>query len=316
MLSAIVFGLLVSVCFGSNSTGLPSTSLGFYTLLADDTVPGYTSSDNWQPQLPHYLQAGSNTLFFTFINPGNMKVPPSFTNLAKTKGTGASGAVPANTVIMFSVGGESYSNNPNPWPWLTSVSAAESMAQQVAGWANLGADGIDLDIETGAGDAANVGPNLIAFIQKLKQLNPNFIVTQPTYGYPQVAAEIYVINHSWDVNGKVLGFADALGIMVYTDTQSLQYVKNYADGSHQWQGFPITIDAPTKAIFCGIQGNAGDSAISSLAQAIKSQNLRGIMVWYASVLDSKTGKTAFTYSGDDASPAASSAWANAMSIME
>jgi len=103
--------------------------------------------------------------------------------------------------------------------------------------------------------------------------------------------------------------------MVYTDTQSLQYVKNFADGSHQWQGFPITIDAPTSAILCGINGNAADSTIASLAQSIKSQNLRGIVVWFASVIDSKTGKTAFSYGSYDSNPSASSAWANAISIM-
>jgi len=290
--------------------------LGFYTLLADDTVPGYTSNDNWQPSLPNYLASGSNVLFFTFINPSNMKVPAAYANLAKTRGNGDQGSVPSNTVILFSVGGESYSNNPNPWPWLTSAEAATSMAKQVAQWPSMyGCDGIDLDLETGAGDAANVGPNVATFIQVLKQTNPSMIVNQPVFGYPQVAAENYVVNHSWDVNGKSMGLADAIVIMVYSGTNSLQYVKNYADGSHQWQGFPITVDMPSTGIMCGIEGSTSTGQLDSLAGSVKSQNLGGIAVWFASVIDKKTGKTAFSYGYDDASNAGSGMWQNAISIM-
>ena len=61
------------------------------------------------------------------------------------------------------------------------------MAQQVAQWPSLyNCDGIDLDIEAGAGDAPGAGDNLVAFITRLKQLVPNFHVSQPVYGYPQV----------------------------------------------------------------------------------------------------------------------------------
>ena len=61
-----------------------------------------------------------------------------------------------------------YSVDPNPWAWLESKEAAEEMAlqvaffwlknlvtktwDQVAHWKQFGADGIDLDLETGAGD--------------------------------------------------------------------------------------------------------------------------------------------------------------------
>ena len=40
----------------------------------------------------------------------------------------------------------------------------------------------------GAGSRGEAGPNLIHFIRKLKSLAPGFLVTQPTYGYPQVDA--------------------------------------------------------------------------------------------------------------------------------
>ena len=46
-----------------------------------------------------------------------------------------------------------YSLKPNPWQWLTSQQLAEDMAVQVAQWRDLyNIDGIDLDIEAGAGD--------------------------------------------------------------------------------------------------------------------------------------------------------------------
>jgi len=300
----------------SFSKTLPHRTLGFYALLSDDTVPNYGSDANWQPMLPQYMSKGSNVLFFSFINPTNMKVPPAYANLAKTRGKSENGSIPANTVIIFSVGGESYSNHPNPWPFLASAAAATSMAKQVAQWPSLyGCDGIDLDIETGAGDAPNVGPNMDTFVQVLKQTNPGMIVTQPVFGYPQVAAENYIVNHSWDVNGKKLGLTDALGIMVYQGTQSLQYVKNYAEGSKQWQGFPITVDVTTTDIMCGIEGSTSGNDLSSLAGSIRSQNLGGIMVWFASVIDAKTQQKAFSYGFDDATNVASSMWATAISAM-
>ncbi len=101
--------------------------------------------------------------------------------------------MPCDTVIMFAVGGYQYSVDPNPWEWLESREAAEAMAEEVADWRfKYNADGIDLDIESGAGDAPGAGENLIYFIERLRELAPDFIVAQPTFGYPQVAAEIEV----------------------------------------------------------------------------------------------------------------------------
>jgi len=248
-----------------------------------------------------------------------MKVPPAYVNLAKTRGSGAAGSIPKDTVIIFSVGGYSYSLKPNPWPFLASLQAAVTMGQEVATWpSKYGCDGIDLDIESGAGDANGVGANLMTFIKTIKSLNPGMIITQPVFGYPQVAAESYVVNYSWDVNGRSLGMADAVGIMVYQGTDALMYVKNYAEGSKQWQGFPITVDVTTTAILCGMGGGASDGDVGKMAAAVKSQNLGGIMVWYASVLDTRTGKIAFQYSGGsgDASVAKSAAWANAIGEMQ
>ena len=61
--------------------GLPDKVLGFYVLLADDTEPGYESAADWEPQLWDYQQQAANVLFFTFINPETMEVPPAFQKL-------------------------------------------------------------------------------------------------------------------------------------------------------------------------------------------------------------------------------------------
>merc|ERR1712130_418482 len=180
---------------GPGPSGLPKYVVGMYILLADDTEDGFHTDSDWNPLLHKYQQEGANVLFFTFINPASMEVPLSFKKLAASRGTGAEGSVPTDTRIIFAVGGYAYSLNPNPWEWLTSREAAESMAEKVAAWRDLyGIDGVDLDIEEGAGSRGEAGPNLVHFIRKLKSLLPAFLVTQPTYGYPQVQAEIDVIN--------------------------------------------------------------------------------------------------------------------------
>ena len=212
-----------------------------------------------------------------------MEVPLAYKKLAATRGTGSPGAVPANTVIMFAIGGYAYSLKPNPWHWLTSREAAEKMAAKVAKWPELyGCDGIDLDLEEGAGSKKAAGPNMVHFVRKLKELNPSIIVSQPTYGWPQVQAEIDVINASWDSNGKKTGVADSIGLMVYQGTDSLKYVKNY-DSSKRWQGHPISAAVPNNAILLGAKGVTSSSAIMTLAQRSLSDDLLGIMVWYASV---------------------------------
>ena len=93
--------------------------------------------------------------------------------------------------MLFAIGGYAYSINPNPWQWLTTREAAEDMAQEVASWRDLyNIDGIDLDIEAGAGDRAEAGPNMVHFIRKIKSIYPDFIISQPTYGYPQVGSKV------------------------------------------------------------------------------------------------------------------------------
>ena len=113
---------------------------------------------------------------------------------------------------------------------------------------------------------------------------------------------------------------DAIGIMVYQGTGSLQYVDNYVQGSTQWQGFPIHVDVPSTKIMLGAGGQSGAGTIDTLAQAAKDQDLAGIMVWYSSVIDSATGKVGNQYSGgsmDSSIQSAESqaAWEKACEIM-
>ena len=261
----------------------PRQIMGLYVLLADDTEEGFGTRADWEPKLFPWQQESSNVLFFTFIHPDTMEVPRAYQKLAATRGTGAPGSVPANTVIMFAIGGYAYSLKPNPWHWLTSRAAAEEMAEKVARWPEqYGCDGIDLDLEEGAGGKAAAGPNMVHFVRKLKELNPSIIVSQPTYGWPQVKAEIDVINASWDSDGHKLGVADSIGLMVYEGTSSLNYVKNY-DSSKRWQGHPISAAVPNNAILLGAKGVTSSSAIQQLAARAVAEDLLGIMVWYASV---------------------------------
>ena len=83
--------------------------MGLYVLLADDSEKGFESHVDWQPELYPYMQTGANVLFFTFIHPTTMEVPPAFQNLAKTRGTNQPGAVPKDTVILFALGMPHYS---------------------------------------------------------------------------------------------------------------------------------------------------------------------------------------------------------------
>ena len=267
----------------------PKRVMGLYILLADDSEcktesACFDSKAEWDPQLYEWQQEGSNVLFFTFIHPETMDVPPSFQKLARSRGSGEPGAVPKDTVIMFAIGGYAYSIKPNPWHWLESKEAAEKMAEKVAKWPELyGIDGIDLDLEEGAGAHRKAGVNMVHFIRKLRTLVPKIIISQPVYGYPQVEAESYVINESWDVKGNYKGVADSIGLMVYEGTQALNYVKNYNRGGDQWEGFPIKVNAPSNTILLGAKGSSTHGTIETLANAAVEKDLLGIMVWYSSV---------------------------------
>jgi hypothetical protein len=184
---------------------------------------------------------------------------------------------------MFAIGGYLYSQQTNPWDWLTTKEKAEAKAEEVAQWPELyGCDGIDFDIEEGAGSRPEAGPNLVHFMKRLRQLQPDIIIGQPTYGYPQIQAEIDVINASWNPGQSMNNIADSIGLMAYEGTESIRYVENYSQGSSQWEGFPITVDVPEQQIFLGAKGSASDASIHTLADDAINRDLLGIMVWYVS----------------------------------
>lgn len=101
--------------------------------------------------------------------------------------------------------------------------------------------------------------------------------------HSQVQAEIDVINAGWDKDGKSTNLIDTVGLMVYEGDQALNYVKNYANGAGQWEGFPIKVNVPTDAILLGAKGSIRPDVAIRMAKEAVSQNLRGIMVWYTSV---------------------------------
>merc|ERR1719263_840936 len=221
---------------------------------------------------------------------------------------------PNGTQIIASVGGEAYSEGATDWPWLASTEAAEAMAAEVVQWkTKYGINGIDLDIE-----GHQKGETAYAFAKKVKELDPNFIITQPVFGSPQIDEEDYMVNQCFAKGAK--RSVDAIGIMVYEGTGSLQYVKDYTNGSKQWSGFPIHVDVPPQKVMLGAGGQSAAGTIEALAKAAHDQNLGGIMVWYASVIDSATGKPGNQYSGGamDASiqsAATQAEWKKALDIM-
>ena len=82
---------------GQHIQRYPEKVMGFYLPLADETEEGFETDADWEPSLYPYQQEAANVLFFTFINPETMVVPKAFEKLAATRGTGAEGAVPADT---------------------------------------------------------------------------------------------------------------------------------------------------------------------------------------------------------------------------
>jgi len=285
---------------------MPDKVVGLYLLIADDGWP-YKSETKWVPKLPDYVSAGGvNVLWLAFVNPAKMPaLPPAMAYIGKHR--------PNGTKVIASVGGEAYSASAM-WPWLASTAAAEAMAAEVVLWkTKYGIDGIDLDIE-----GSQAGPTALAFAKKVKELDPTFIVTQPVFGSPQITEENYMVNQCFAKGAK--SPVDAIGIMVYEGAGSLQYVKGYTNGTKQWQGFPIHVDVPPQKVFLGAGGQAAAGTIETLAKAAHAQDLGGIMVWYASVIDSATGKPGNQYGGGamDASiqsAATQAEWKKALDIM-
>lgn len=293
--------------------------MGLYLLIADDGGNGqgqkwhYGSNTSWEPVIPDYMNGGANVLFLAFVNPSLMPaLPPAMAHIGKNHASGQK--------VIASIGGQAYSASAGAdmWPWLQSKDAAEAMAVEVAKWPQqYGMDGVDLDIEDGIGGLPTTGPMVMAFVAKLRSIAPGMIITQPVYGYPGVKEENYVVNTGFAKNSTAS--VDSIGIMTYSGTGSLGYVRNYADPSSQYSGFPITSAVPSNKILVGASGGASGSTIQALAEAVKSKNLGGIMVWYSSVNDKATGKPGNQYGGgsmDSSNKATTADWAQALATME
>jgi hypothetical protein len=53
------------------------------------------------------------------------------------------------------------------------------------------------------------------------------IITQAVYGYPQIHAQSLLTVNSWRADGTSNNLLDSIGIMVYKDTDSLNWVAEY-----------------------------------------------------------------------------------------
>lgn len=292
--------------------------MGLYLLIADDGDDGqgtkwhYGSTTEWEPVIPDYMNEGANVLFLAFVNPSLMPaLPPAMAHIGMNK--------LSTQKVVASIGGQAYSASAGAdmWPWLQSKDTAEAMAVQVAQWpSQYGIDGIDIDIEDGIGSSETTGPMVMAFITKLRSIAPDMIITQPVYGYPGVKEENYVVNECFAKDAPVT--VDSIGIMAYSGTGSLSYVKNYANPP-TYQGAPITSPVPKKNILLGACGCASGGDLTTLATAVHNQDLGGIMVWYSSVNDKATGKPGNQYGGgnmDSSNKGTKAEWAKALAIMQ
>jgi hypothetical protein len=291
--------------------------MGLYLLIADDGDDGqgtkwhYGTETEWEPDIPDYMNDGANVLFLAFVNPSKMPtLPPAMVSIGQNKRS--------TQKVVASIGGQAYSASAGAdmWPWLQSADAAEAMAVEVAKWQDQGIDGIDIDIEDGIGSSEATGPMVLAFITKLRSIAPDFIITQPVYGYPGVKEENYVVNQCFAPDAPVS--VDSIGIMAYSGTGSISYVKNYATPP-TYQGAPITSPVPTDKILLGACGCASGGDIQTLAQAVHDQDLGGIMVWYSSVNDKATGAPGNQYGGgnmDSSNKGTTADWAKALATMQ
>lgn len=160
---------------------LPAYTRGVYILLSDPTISLKNSealiptTGPWEPVIGSWVKQ-FNVVFFTFIGP-DMNVPPAF-EYARFNGQFANG-----TKIIFAISGYSRSSDLQWQQTFTTPDAAKALALKVSMWK---CDGIDLDWEKPIGDDASVAVNIGIFVKTLRAFRPDFIITQPVYGTPQV----------------------------------------------------------------------------------------------------------------------------------
>ena len=160
--------------------------------------------------------------------------------------------------------------------------------------------------------------NLVAFAKKVKELNPEFLITLPVSQYPS-EIQVAMINAGFTKDGKSNNLIDSVDISVFSGLSSLQYVEVYGNATDEGNWSPIQVDVPYDRILTGIQGTAQSPIIREMAKDVCEEKLGGFMVWFSSVMDGTNGnKTAFSYGNDDASSTISSngeAWKSAIETM-
>lgn len=110
---------------------------------------------------------------------------------------------------------------------------------------------------------------------------------------------------SWNTHGQSQNLADAVGIMIYSSVQSLQWIPQYTTTActQYWcalcnsakVGQPCT-SVPTGSILAGLGGDANQSDVNTVCTHLESGEngsapIGGYMVWYASA------DNGFQYSG-------------------
>lgn len=148
------------------------------------------------------------------------------------------------------------------------------------------------------------------------------IVTQPVFGSPSsVPAANRIIEASYNVSkhSGALHSLSKVGIMVYSGTGAEQWLKYYTHGCDQfcsqWQ-CNLAACVPKSDMVLGAAGFASQGTIAKLGSDVVSMGLGGFMVWYASVIDSATGKAGLQYGNMDASINSYSAWEAALKKMQ
>ena len=132
-----------------------------------------------------------------------------------------------------------------------------------------------------------MGQNIVVFVQELRRLRPNFIITQAVYGYPQVYSESLLTVKGWNAQGQSSGLLDSIGLMVYNGADSLNWVGQYSGATCTQYWCAVCNDAqvatpctavPRGKILAGLDGAVQQHDLDSVC----SGNVGGYMVWYAS----------------------------------
>ena len=108
--------------------------------------------------------------------------------------------------------------------------------------------------------------------------------------------------------------------MVYSQLESLKFVDTYVHGCSptkcsMWY-CPLKACVPSTDVLIGVQGVANGSLIAQAADEVIRRDLGGMMVWYASLLNAKTGEAGLLYGPEDASAASLAEWSQAVTAMK